>query len=411
MNILFSCDDYPPAKDCGIGVVTKVVAEALAKRGHRIYVASAMLWGEKLPFQSNINGVEIYRLYYFKWLRYFSFLPERYRNLTISVLCKLGFIHGLAERELHKIEMFIGNVIQKEKIDLLELPDYIDLTGYFRKSIKFERFSCPTVMRTHGSHSFLSFYKDGAHNIKEKNVDIAHYNRVDYVSAVSIFSRDYVVNELNVSKEKTTVIYNAVDNRFLDIKDIPEVRNNIVFFSKITETKGAFSLLKAFNRIASKYPDITLTLIGRGEIEKAKGLVEKSFTDRVIFRGYVSRDTLEKEIQSSMFCVFPTYFENFSIAALEAMAFKKALIYTKRASGPELITHGENGLLVDPENIDEIFDAIDLLISNEALRDKIAEQGFIRVSTQFNEQKFIDELEEYYQKIAKTASLLFASAT
>jgi len=398
MNILFSCDDYPPIKDCGIGVVTKTFAEALVKKGHRVFVVSAMLWGEKLPFESKINGVMIYRLSYYKWLRFFHFLPERFRDLLLGALNKSGLLHGVTEKELRKIEMFIRNIIQKEKIDLFELPDYIDMIEYFRKPIKFERFLCPTVMRTHGSHSFLHFYENGVHNKKEKLIDMEHFSRVDFVSAVSIFSGDYVINELKVPKEKVTVIYNSCDNRFFDIKDMLEKQNNIVFFSKIIETKGAFSLLKAFNRIASKYPEITLSLIGRGEIEKAKTFVEKEHSNRVKFCGYVSREQLQEAILSSMFCVFPTYFENFSIAALEILASKTALIYTKRASGPELIDHGINGLLVDPESVDEIFDAMDLLISDDSLRNKIAEEGFKRVFSQFKEEKIIDQIEEFYKK-------------
>ena len=97
MNILFSCDEYPPIKSGGIGVVTKTVAEELVKRGHRAFVVSGWPWGEKLPYVSKINGVDIYRLSYFQWLRYFCFLPERYRNLLLSVFCKFRLIHGLAK--------------------------------------------------------------------------------------------------------------------------------------------------------------------------------------------------------------------------------------------------------------------------------------------------------------------------
>lgn len=399
MNILFSCDEYPPIKTGGIGVATKITAEALVKRGHKVYVVGGWPWGEKLPFESKMNGVVIYRLSYFKWLRYFDFLPKRYRNLVLSALRKSGLMSGLVSKELRKTEMLIDNIIQREKIDLLELPDYNVLSMYFHKSIKFERFLCPTIMRVHGSPSFLNFYKNDTHDVKKKIVDKANLGRADYVCAVSNFSSEYVIRELNVSKEKVSVIYNPIETCFFDVKDIPEKRNNIVFFGKVIETKGAFTLLKAFNRIASKYPEITLTLLGKGEIERAKDLVEKACNHRVLFCGYVNRDRLQNEIQSSMFCVIPSYFETFGMAALEVMACKKALIYTKRASGPELISHGVDGLLVDPENVDEIFDAMDLLISNESLRDKIAEQGFKRAYSQFREQVIVGELEKYYENV------------
>lgn len=40
MNILYLCDEYPPAKTGGIGTVTKVVAEAMVQKGHTVYVLS-----------------------------------------------------------------------------------------------------------------------------------------------------------------------------------------------------------------------------------------------------------------------------------------------------------------------------------------------------------------------------------
>ena len=65
MNILFSCDEYPPVKSGGIGTVTKIVAEELARRGHRVYVVSGVLPEVTLPAYTIDNGVRIYRLSYF----------------------------------------------------------------------------------------------------------------------------------------------------------------------------------------------------------------------------------------------------------------------------------------------------------------------------------------------------------
>ena len=59
MNILYLCDEYPPAKTGGIGTVTKVVAEAMVQKGHTVYVLSGRPAGHALPYETSINSISI----------------------------------------------------------------------------------------------------------------------------------------------------------------------------------------------------------------------------------------------------------------------------------------------------------------------------------------------------------------
>lgn len=90
MNILYLCDEYPPAKTGGIGTVTKVVAEAMVQKGHTVYVLSGRPAGHALPYETSINGVIVYRLTYFKILLPLFKMPERYKNIAINILRKVG---------------------------------------------------------------------------------------------------------------------------------------------------------------------------------------------------------------------------------------------------------------------------------------------------------------------------------
>lgn len=78
-------------------------------------------------------------------------------------------------------------------------------------------------------------------------------------------------------------------------------------------------------------------MIGGGKIRAAQSLIDDQYRGRIKFTGYLSREEIKQKISSSLFCAIPSYFENFSLAAMEVMACGKALIYTNRASGPELI--------------------------------------------------------------------------
>ena len=172
----------------------------------------------------------------------------------------------------------------------------------------------------------------------------------------------------------------------------------ILFFGKIIESKGTFSVVKAFNIVAEKYPNVRLKLIGNGNIEKAKELLAPQYRNRVEMPGFMRKEEIKQEIDNAMFCVLPSYFENFSMAALEVLARKRALIYTRRSSGSELIQDGENGFLVDPSNIDEIVQKIEQLIDNPKLCQSMAEKGYLCCKERFSVNTIVPQLEQYYQK-------------
>lgn len=173
--------------------------------------------------------------------------------------------------------------------------------------------------------------------------------------------------------------------------------NTIVFLGKIIETKGAFSLIKAFCSIASKYPNINLIMIGGGKIRAAQSFIDDQYRERIKFTGYLSREEIKQKISTALFCAIPSYFENFSLAAMEVMACGKALIYTNRASGPELINDKVNGLLVDPENVCQIASAIEFLLNNLEQCQQMGLEAQKTILHTFSENVVMEQIENYYK--------------
>lgn len=395
MRILFRCDEYPPANCGGIGSVTKIVAEELIKRGHEIFVVGSYQMGHNLPAYSKINGVTIFRLTHFAFIRY---VPTFTVNLTIKLLNKLSILSNQAIRANTILEKYIQELIIKEKIDCLEITDYNDLFKFIKKEIKLQRFEIPTILRAHGSISFLNFHKQIQNKIHVSN-DINNFKRCSKIIAVSKFSENYVNNKINIRNLPSEVIFNPIEDSFLKETSSPEKTNYILFIGKVSETKGAFSLIKAFNTISRKNPDLKLIFLGGGEIEKAKTLINADVKNKVLFKGYIPRTFIKDYIDNSKFCVIPTYFENFSMVALEIMARSKALIYSKRTSGNEIIQNLMDGILIDPENIDELIVNIQLLLDDNDLRRRIEQQAFLKIKNKFIVSIILNELEFSYKSI------------
>jgi glycosyltransferase involved in cell wall biosynthesis len=405
MNILFYCDEYPPFRNGGIGSVTKVVAESLAQRGHRVVVAGnyeQMKAVNEFPDYSIVNDVHVHR-----------FLSEGYKNKTLcffkvllclanclnftSIVNRLKF--KIARCKLRITENKIEQLIKAYQINIVELPDYQDeLFHDLNRTVKFRKFTVPTIIRVHGSCSFLEYYAN--HSIPRHILqnDINHFNRADAICAVSEFSKLFVKQHLAPTRE-IEVIYNPIEKGCFDNPaGYPEPKV-ILFFGKIIVNKGAFALIKAFNEIASRFPCVKLQLIGNGDIKFAQSLVDEKFKDRIVFRGFMSKEGLMKEIDKAYLCVLPSCFENFSIAALEVLARNRALIYTKRSSGPELITEGETGWLVDPENVEELVEKMLWTLNHPTETKQVAEKGFLHCLNHFSTEIIIPEMVKYYSTL------------
>ena len=179
----------------------------------------------------------------------------------------------------------------------------------------------------------------------------------------------------------------------------PENDNKtILFIGKITETKGCYSLLKAFNNISLRHPDWRLRLAGNGNIQEAQSLIHPDVIDKVTFVGYCNREKIKQEIDNCSFACIPSYFENFSMVALEVMAREKALVYTERTSGKEIIEDNCNGFIVNPENVKEIEEKCNELIANSQKRKEFAEKAYFTIKDNFLVETITDQLEELYRK-------------
>tara|TARA_R110002050_G_scaffold169307_4_gene301042 strand:+ start:1672 stop:2889 length:1218 start_codon:yes stop_codon:yes gene_type:complete len=392
MKILFYCDEYPPAHHGGIGSVVKIVTEALAKKGHDIYIIGTYRYGHKLPHFSIINDVKIYRLTHFNYLKY---IPKSAKRLVNKFLKEVHVLNFIAKKAISKTEDFIDKLVIDKGIDCMELVDYMELLQYLKEEIAFKRYQIPTLIRVHGSLSFIGKHMGSINPIWLKN-DINNFDRCDKIIAVSMFSSNFVIEYLGIKRNNVKVIYNPIEHKFLSETPINKHNNNILFVGKITETKGVFSLIKAFNNIAENYPNYNLNLVGSGDISKAKSLIDPKLLHRVCFTGFINRNEINQKIDESIYCVIPTYFENFSMVALEIMARGKALIYSKRTSGPEIISHMVEGILVEPTDVEDLAIQMRFLLDNENIRYELGLAAHKKIKTNFLLDKIIIDLEETY---------------
>jgi glycosyltransferase involved in cell wall biosynthesis len=99
--------------------------------------------------------------------------------------------------------------------------------------------------------------------------------------------------------------------------------------------------------------------------------------------------------------VLPSDCEPFGLIAIEAMARGIPVVATNAGGVPELIKHGETGLLVPPQNPDAIAAAVNFLLSDPMRRMQIGESGRLNVRKLFDKTRMLKEYEALYERVAQ----------
>jgi glycosyltransferase involved in cell wall biosynthesis len=210
------------------------------------------------------------------------------------------------------------------------------------------------------------------------------------IATVSEFSKSDIAKKYSVSPEKIDVVYNGVSDGFkpLDESVIQATRNKyssgtpyFLFTSTILERKNIENLLRAFDVFRkNNSSDIKLILAGNkkwwtASMEETYSAME--FKSEVVFTGRVSDEELQMLTGSALAMVYVSKFEGFGIPVLEAMKCNVPVIASNTSALPEICR--DAALLVDPNSVSSITNAMKVIASDELKRKSLVEKGKHRV--------------------------------
>ncbi len=397
MNIMLICDEYPPGKHGGIGTAVKLQANALSRLGHNVYVAGLYEWGYGQDEEFEDNGVKVFRFR----MGLASNLFKNQDALWVRALYKLLHISGVfqwdIQRSLKKYREQVEELIKRYDIDIIEMPDFHNYRRYCKKYVEPVKFSVPAIIKVHGSITYIGKENGTAVPNHVFEMEKQMFLNASAICSVSRYGGEKVKRYFELDKGYH-VIHNGINTAKLTPVDQKD-EHKVIFTGTLNENKGIYQLMKAWNIVAEKKKDARLDIYGKGPVQKIKALLSGSAKDTVRFLGHVDHKTLFHELGTAAVCVFPSYAENFALAPMEAMASGAAVIYTSRASGKELISDGEDGLLVDPDDVEGIAERIIKLLSDEKRRADIAEKGKQKVRAEYDINVIAKKHIDYYTRV------------
>lgn len=209
-----------------------------------------------------------------------------------------------------------------------------------------------------------------------------------------------------------SVIYNGVDlirfktsiNRNLkESLGLPENTILVGCLGNIRPAKAYNVLIDAAGLLIPKYSNVHFIIAGHKEVplmEKLNSQIEQlNLQEHFHFLGFIQEST-EVLQQMDMFAL-SSLSEGFSIATIEAMAAGLPVVVTRCGGPEEIITSGENGLMVEPDNPADIAKALAKYIKSPELREKMAAAGRARAEAVFSLEHMLDQYENEYRRFMR----------
>lgn len=249
-----------------------------------------------------------------------------------------------------------------------------------------------TIFHFHPSNE--KFLYESANKSLYRNL----FSRADLVLVLSEQWRRWIKEALGLT-EHIEVLYNPCPI----VERKPELKQNeILFAGTVIPRKGYADLIRGFAKIASKHPDWKVVIAGNGEIDKAKAIAKEcGIENQVVFLGWVNGHAKDLAFQRASIYCLASDGEGFPMGVLDAWAYGIPCVVTPVGGLPDIVIDGENALVFPVGDVDILARQLERMISDNGLRNRIAQASLELAHTTFNVKNLNHALEGIYSKLLK----------
>jgi glycosyltransferase involved in cell wall biosynthesis len=169
--------------------------------------------------------------------------------------------------------------------------------------------------------------------------------------------------------------------------------------ARLAANRGHELLIRGFRFLLARYPGARLLLVGKGEARpRLEAFVsELGLTEQVLFTGYRDAD-LPGVLQAlDVFVLMGAGSDESCRAALEAMAASRPVVARRVGALPDTVVHGVTGLLVEGEGPEAVAAALERLVEDPALAQRMGRAGRRRVEEAFSPERHAERVEAVYR--------------
>ncbi len=229
--------------------------------------------------------------------------------------------------------------------------------------------------------------------------------RVPHVVLISEYAREFIPLKNNI--RKTWLIDNPVADSYFDLQWVFEP-GRIFCCSRVRPLKNIAGMIEAFAVIVRQFPNAALRIAGAAEdayLEACKRQAEAAgLRDKVHFLGNISIKDVQLELSRANCLVVPSFQENAPLTIAEAMAGGVPVVVARVGGIPGMVKEGETGLLVDPHNTRSIAEAVQKILSDEALARSMGQRGRQAAERRFRAAMVCEKTLRAYREVLAESS-------
>jgi len=382
MKICFSSDQSFPSLG-GEGVSTENFCVKLSKRNHQIVVLTS-----EVNNSPSVKKIKIYRFFAFHFFpggNYFAF-------------------------PCFKRVLFI---FEKEKIEIVQINEPTYLGWQVWKTAK--KLGIPVVLGFHIQVGnilppygpfFLKRFIEAWFSYFFKKGDVIitpSYFAARICQKYTHKPIQVVSNGIDLKKFNPERVNFERKKRFRE-EYLLENFSLLLYVGRLGYEKNLGYLLKIMQGLKKKKKKIKLLIVGKGILKnQLKKKVKKLGMDKdIIITGYLEEEDLLCAFLCADIFILPSFCELQSIATLEAMAMKTAILVAKSEenAAQELVKEGINGYTFDLKDPEDAVDKIIKVLSDKELKKSMQEESF-KIAQEHNIENSILKLEKIYKSLLK----------
>ena len=300
-----------------------------------------------------------------------------------GVFSKINYIKRIFE---------IKKIVKKINPDILH-AHYASSYGLLGSLLKFH----PYVLSVWGSDIY-SFPNENS--LKRKIIE-HNLKSADFLMSTS---NDMARETRKYTDKDIMITPFGVDESIFKPINVQKDNELIIGTIKTLESHyGIDYLIKSFALLCKKYDNIYLKIGGKGsQMENLKDLVKSlSIEDKVEFLGFLSTDEIVTWFNKFDIAVVPSLHESFGVSSIEAQATGTPVVVTNAGGLPETVENNSTGFIVKKADENELSDALEKLIVNKELRQKMGKNAREFILKNYTVEVNFSKVDEFYKDLVK----------
>jgi glycogen(starch) synthase len=362
VRILYITERFAPLIG-GIETMSEYLLSVLRERGHHLHVVTSHS-GAALPDRDTWAGIPLTRLH---------------------------MLTALTRRDL-KLIAATRAALSALKRDFQ--PDFVHI-----------QFSGPSslfhwdTLSAHPTRTLVTLHSVPPQMAGARSLLLGTLQKADWVTAVSAYMLAWARAQAPEIEARSSVVYNGVPPVTTVPASLPLDPPCILWIGRMVAWKRVDLLLRAL----SLMPRVRLLLAGDGPERAALTALatELGVAERVDFLGWVGRSSLPDLINRATVLVIPSSAEeNLPMVAIEAAQMGRPVIAARLSGLPEIIQHGETGVLLDEMTPEALAQALDALLQDPATLTAMGQAARRVVQSRFTVAHMVDAYDCLYTRVA-----------